>query len=207
MEDGGGERGNIKGDGDMGMNACNVRVLPTNNFILAENGYWKVVGKSDITEKGLIQTLIMGNVNILERSNQMAESGKSYLINDGIEMLVRCNESYIKDIEFRIGLSWIEEGLGACFDILRLINAFMPIKYWVDNDKGEEIESKEVFVEKHLDFIAGKKKFFDSAYSEIIGIRLLEAEINECYEKRNRKIFKFKIKRKQYKKIKRECED
>ncbi len=188
----------------MGMNVCNVRVLPIEAVIVTEGNSWKVAGNSNITEKELIHALIMDNVNILERSNQMAESGKSYLINDGIEMLIRSNESYIEVIEFRIALSWTEEGLSECFDVLRIINKTMSIKYWVDNDSGEYLDSKEEFIEKNLAFVAEKKQFFNRAYSEIVGMRLLEAEINECYEKRNRKIFKFRIKRKQYKKIKRE---
>ncbi|MBR6535570.1 MAG: hypothetical protein IKT67_00035 [Lachnospiraceae bacterium] len=188
----------------MGMNVCNVRVLPMDSKIVKDGCYWMVAGNADITERELIQALLMKSINILERNNQVAASGKSYLINDGIEMLIGCNESKIKVIEFRIALSWIEEGLSECFDVLKVINEFIPIKYWINNDSGEEIDSKEVFIEKHLEFISEKKKLFDSAYSEIMGIRLLEAEINECYEKRNRKIFKFRTKRKQYKKIKRD---
>lgn len=186
----------------MGVNACNVRLLPKEcKFVKGEYG-WKVEGYSNITERNLIQALVENGANIQMRKNPMAYSGWSYLLNGGIEMLIGQNNTYVNKIEFRIGLSWVEEGLRECFEVIKQIEATVSVSDWVDNSKGEELSCEEIFVRRHLSFISERKEIFDKGYSKINGRRLLESEIMECYKKCNRKIFKFKSRRAMYKKVK-----
>ena len=184
----------------MGMNVCNIRILPVEARIETSECGWHVVESSNLTEEDLINYLVKCNIDILERENRMAKSGKSYLINKGIEMLVGVNDSYINIIEFRISLSWIEEGLSECFEVLKTIETYMPIMDW-RYDFGEKLTDLSVFVNNHMEFIKEKKILFDKGYSEIRGMRLLESEIHECYAKRNRRVFKFKRRLASYRKI------
>lgn len=185
----------------MGMNACNIRILPISAEIEVTNSGWKIIGRSDITENDLVRGLVKSGVDIKMRDNIRAHSRKSYLINNGIEMLIGCVDLYVNIIEFRIGMSWVEEGLRECFKVIKKIETYVSVKDWVYNTRGEELLDEEEFLQRHLSFVSEKKEIFDKGYFEIRGKRLLESEILECYEKRNRKIFKFKPKRKYYKKI------
>lgn len=184
----------------MGMNVCNIRILPVEARIETSEYGWHVVESSNLTEEDLINYLVECDIDILERENRMAKSGKSYLINKGIEMLVGVNDSYINVIEFRISLSWIEEGLSECFEVLKTIDTYMPIMDW-RYDFGEKLTDLCVFVNNHMEFIKEKKILFDKGYSEIRGMRLLESEIHECYAKRNHKVFKFRRRLSGYRKI------
>lgn len=184
----------------MGLNVCNIRILPVEARIEKSECGWYVVGKSDFMEEQLIKYLVDCNVDIWERENKMAKSGKSYLINKGIEMLIGVDDSYINVVEFRISLSWIEEGLRECFEVLKVIENYMPIMDW-RYDFGEKLTDLSVFVNNHMEFIKEKKILFNKGYSEIIGMRLLESEIHECYAKRNRKVFKFRRRLAGYRKI------
>lgn len=183
----------------MGMLVHNIRLLPENVSISVASDGWKVVGRSNCTEENLLGYFKENQVDILMREN--AVYGKSYLINQGIEMLICTKDKYVSNIELRICLSWFEEALKECYQFAVLINKMLPLKVWLYNDRGVALSDEKDFLKKQKAFGEEKYNVFLRQYPDMVDIRLTEGEFYIYLKQRHRKLFRFKRKWKDYKKL------
>lgn len=185
----------------MGMNGCNLRLLSKNASISVNKNTYRMRGHGNVSEKELLKYLLTRNVAILERENEQADSGKSYLINEGIEMLIHINENYVSWLELRVCLSWIPEAFRECYEFACVVNEILPLWYWKNNLNGEGLSSEKQFVDDYMALISNKYEIFMKSSFASENVRLTEGEIYEYTKKKNHKVFKFKRDMKRYQKI------
>lgn len=167
------------------MYSINIRLLPINSKIVInkdEEGIlsYSVFGKSDITETEFLKELINNNIDILVKDNSVYE--KNYLINKAIEMLIFKNNDFVTNISLRICLCFLNEGLKESYNFAQTVNNIIPIKCWVDNEYGFEIDNKEKFINENMNFIQNKYDIFKKSFGSI-NFRLTESEFYKYQKK------------------------
>lgn len=185
----------------MGMNSCNLRLLAKEARIAVKRDRYYVKGHSKVLEKELIKYLLDRNIAILECDNEQADSGKSYLINEGIEMLIHTKERQVSWIELRVCLSWIHTALKECYEFACVVNEIIPLWYWTNNYCGKELIDEKQFVEHYMALLEDKYEIFKKSYFASDNVRLTEGELYEYIRKQGRRFFKFQRNIQNYEKI------
>lgn len=183
----------------MGMLSMNFRILPGGYHIETVNDCWKVCGSSSVKEVELLNVLVSSGIDIMQNVNYASESSNTYLLNQGIEMLIWSENNNVSHLEFRICLSWYEEAIKELYDILMIIKTKFEILDWVTNDEGMDIDSYEAFREVHVHFNKEKIDIYKKS-DYIQNMRLTEAELVQ-YEKKKNSLLGFRRNLKNYRKI------
>lgn len=161
----------------MGLFCCNIRLLPQEASIITDESGWDLKGCAEITEEELISRLCTARPDMRYTDDPKADSGRSYLINDGIELFCETEKDRIQLVALRVCMSWIDTALSECYAVASEINAIMPIRYWIENDEGIALRSEKRFVEDHLALIDDKLRIFRRSYPGLTDVRLLESEL------------------------------
>lgn len=165
----------------MGMESYSITLLPSDVNIIRKNDYWYLEGCSEL----LIQDfeLLFNKIGAERRGDVI------WVMNNCIELIQFSNNKFFQGLEVRGCLSYLEEGIGLCYDLIKFLNDnILKMNIYILNQKVE-IETAQDLYNIINNMYKDKITIFNRQYGNI-ELKITSGEFYKEIKKRRKWYYK-----------------